>query len=309
MPSTKSAAKPKANRTNFEFEAIGTTWSIELYDPISTAGLKALRRLIAGRIDRFDLAYSRFRADSIVTQMSQAGGAYRLPADAPHLFKLYRQLYDLTDGALTPLIGNVLADAGYDASYTLAKSTSVQLQPPPSWEEALEVSPDGTSLRIKQPVLLDFGAAGKGYLVDIIGQLLGKKGIQHFCIDASGDLLYTGHQPVQIGLEHPDHPDQVIGVARLSQGALCGSATNRRRWGDYHHIMSPTTLTSPEHLKAVWVSAETALLADGLTTALFFVPAKKLQTTYTFEYACVYADDHLEASSGFPATFFTAEGL
>src|SRR6185503_10886775 len=95
------------------------------------------------------------------------GGRFELPADSAALFGLYRRLYDATAGAVTPLVGRLLSDAGYDAAYGLRPGT---LSAPPAWDEAMRFE-DGV-LTTTRPVLLDFGAAGKGYLVDLVAQVL-----------------------------------------------------------------------------------------------------------------------------------------
>jgi thiamine biosynthesis lipoprotein len=286
---------------SFNFEAIGTKWSIDVIDSITSQEKETLLRKIEERIEIFDKTYSRFRSDSLVTKMSQKRGDYMLPEDSKQLFSLYKNLYTLTDGEVTPLIGNVLEDAGYDAGYSLKSGT---LHHPDAWEKVLDYK--YPHLTVKKPVLLDFGAAGKGYLIDILGELLFKNGISNFCVDGSGDLLYKSEkkEPIRIGLEHPEDPKQVIGVATITDGSLCGSAGNRRTWGDYHHIISPHSLKSPKNILAVWVTAESAILADGLATCLFFTPAVKLQSYYTFEYAIVKDDYSLEVSSRFPGEFF-----
>lgn len=304
MLSPKSAPKLKSSSPSavWSFEAIGTAWSIELYKTLSKSKLRAIQAAVAERIEVYDAHYSRFRSDSLVTQWAQQAGDYTLPADAFPMLKFYQELYGLTDGAVTPLIGQVLSDAGYDAGYSLQPGP---LSAPPRWEEVLTFTK--THLNLKQPALLDFGAAGKGYLVDIIGQLLREQGIGEFCIDASGDMLHKHKlESLRVGLENPDDPEQVIGVLELQNQALCGSASNRRRWAGFHHIMSPHSLHSPEHLKAVWVVAGETMLADGLTTALYFVPAEELRKRYTFEYTKVLANGQLEHSPGFKAEFFTS---
>ncbi len=296
-PSTKSAPKPSPN---FRFEAIGTSWFIELYHVLSEAEHRELLQVILKRIDEFDKNYSRFRGDSLVTRMAKKAGTYALPTDAHLMLNMYRNLYESTDGLVTPLIGQVLSDAGYDAEYSLK---SKKMSSPPSWDEVLKVGP--SHLTLKQPALLDFGAAGKGYLVDIIGELLETRGFSSFCIDAGGDILYRHPTArLDVGLEHPGDPSLAIGVAHLQNQALCGSAGNRRAWGEYHHIFNPKKLISVREIQAVWVVAESALLADGLATALFFAPAERLHKQYTFEYALVRADETLEHSTQFPAEFF-----
>src|SRR4051812_41634169 len=93
----------------FGFEAIGTSWYIELHGSHRPADLKRLKAKIAGRIEQFDAAYSRFRSDSLITRISQKAGRYTMPDDAPPLLELYKKLYDLTSGRMTPLIGQTLS--------------------------------------------------------------------------------------------------------------------------------------------------------------------------------------------------------
>src|SRR5690606_11370899 len=157
------------------------------------------------------------------------------------------------------------------------------------------------------PAILDFGAAGKGHLVDIISALLKQQGITEFCVDASGDNFYAteGADQLRVGLENPDNFEQVVGVASISNQSICGSAGNRRKWGEFHHVIDPVSLTSPTGISAVWVVADSALLADALATCLFFVEPATLLSTFEFEYAIVNAAQKLAVSSGFPGTILS----
>ncbi len=284
----------------FDFEAIGTHWNIRINDILSDAQSEILLAHIRTRIDTFDRDYSRFRADSLVTRMSKEAGIYTLPEDARTMLDVYHALYTLTGGLLTPLIGQVISDAGYDAAYSLKSKT---LQKPPSWDDVLDYS--YPSLTVKKPALLDFGAAGKGYLVDIVTELLQDKGITSGSVDAGGDMRVFGTQePLRIGLEHPEDTTKAIGVALIKNRSICGSAGNRRAWGEFHHIISPETLSSVRTVLAVWIVADTALLADALATCLFFVPPQMLLKHYQFEYLTMYKDHSIEHSKEFPAELF-----
>jgi hypothetical protein len=98
------------------------------------------------------------------------------------LFELYRALYTATAGAVSPLVGQRLENLGYDRAYSLRpQPTAVRI---PSWEDALAW--DGRSLTTLRPVLLDVGAAGKGYLVDLVAGILDDAGIPEYVVDASG---------------------------------------------------------------------------------------------------------------------------
>jgi len=305
MRSTKSKTRlslnePKATQ-RLAFDAIGTAWAIDIFSSCTNTRADALQACVLERIAVYDAHYSRFRDDSLIAKMATKTGTYVLPDDARPLFDIYQELYHLTGGVVTPLIGQTLSDAGYDAVYSLQPKA---VQSPPAWEDVLHY--DYPQLTLRRPALLDVGAAGKGYLVDIVSRLLEEQGVDAYCVDAGGDMLYCSQsgQSLRVGLEHPDNTGQVLGVAAIYNQSLCGSAGNRRAWGTYHHIMNAHTATSPRHIKAVWVTAASGLVADALTTALFFVPAQKLAGRYTFEYAVVYDDYALERSPGFEAEFF-----
>lgn len=286
----------------FEFEGIGTHWTIDITKELSSEEEALLLDKIKSRIDIFDKTYSRFRTDSLVSKMSEAPGEYSLPDDADKMLTLYKQVYDVTGGLVTPLIGQVLVDAGYDATYSLVPKNPVK---PLSWEEVLEWK--NPVLKIKKPELLDFGAGGKGYLVDIVSEILESEGIADYCVDAGGDMRQRSGsgEGLVVGLEHPEDLESVVGSVKILNQSLCGSAGNRRKWADYNHVINPETLTSPKHILAVWTLADTTLLADILTTALSFVKPEILRENFKFEYLILNSDYTIEKSEGFNAELFT----
>lgn len=289
--------------STFDFEAIGTRWRIDIDEEVDDGTKEHLLRLVLDRIAAFDKAYSRFRDDSLVAEMARRAGTYQLPADAEPMITLYKHLYELTDGAMTPLVGQLLSDAGYDARYSLTPGI---LKTPPRWEDALDY--DFPKLTLKRPTLLDFGAIGKGYLIDIVGGVLAEAGVRSCCVDAGGDILYRSSEgrPLRVGLEDPQDLGKVIGAAEISGGSLCGSAGNRRKWDRFHHIMDPRTLESPRHLAAVWTVAKTAMKADALATALYFTSPEALSRYYDFEYLLMFPDRTVKGSPRFPAELFTS---
>lgn len=289
--------------TQYTFEAIGTHWVIDIQDNISKEQSDNLRTQIMERIALFDAHYSRFRPDSLVSEIARVPGTYQLPNDAEPMLSLYHTLYRITHGAFTPLIGQALIDAGYDAHYSLEGK---ELRTPPAWDDALIYN--YPTLITKLPVLIDVGAAGKGYLIDIVSELIEKAGIQNYTVDAGGDMRHRTNisEPLNVGLENPSNTSQAIGIAHISNQSLCGSAGNRRAWGNFHHILDPHSLTSPTHIAALWTIADTTLLADALSTCLFFVPPATLLKHYTFEYLILQSDFTVTMSPNFPAQLFTA---
>lgn len=283
---------------DFRFDGIGTRWEISTPGPLD-AGVRA--RLLA-LVERYDGDWSRFRSDSTVSAMAREPGRYELPPEAADLGRLYRSLYDITGGAMTPLIGGSLERLGYDAGYSLRTAGSAL--PAPRWEDVLTW--DGSALTTTAPVVLDIGAAGKGQLVDLLAIELRSCGVDSFVIDASGDLLYCGPDTLTVALEHPYDPAKAIGTVPLAGGALCASASNRRAWGDgLHHVLDGTTGLPVRTAVATWTMAETTVVADALATALFFVPGSELERIFDFSWLTVFSDGSAAYSAGFEGTLFS----
>lgn len=286
----------------FEFEAIGTGWQIDIKEDLSKVREVSLLEKIKSRVDIFDKDYSRFREDSLVTKMSKESGEYKMPEDFDKMFSLYKKAYEITEGLVTPLIGQVLVDSGYDAEYSLVKKdvlTKVRpLQEVVDWNKP--------KLTLKEPALLDFGACGKGYLVDIVSEIIEEEGIKSYCVDAGGDMKQRSenNDGLRIGLEHPEDFSMVIGTIELKNKSLCGSSGNRRKWADMHHIINPETLSSPMNILAVWVIAKTTILSDILTTCLVFVLPEIMEKSFDFEYLILNSDYMISKSEGFDVELF-----
>jgi len=277
----------------WQFDAIGTRWTIETVQPLDTT----VKQMVLDRIARFDKTYSRFRDDSLASALMQPG-THIFPDDFSPLFSLYRSLYKLTDGRMTPFIGSVLEQAGYDKAYSFTKRT---LQLPAT---VSDISWDGDrTITTTKPIVLDVGAAGKGYAVDIVYELLKDFGYESFVIDAGGDIRTLNMQQ-QIGLEHPHDATKIIGVATISNQSICASATNRRAWKDTHHIYDAKTVQPVHDVIATWVIAETALHADAIATALFFVSPRTLEDAFSFEYVRANSRNQLDYSPGFKGKLF-----
>ena len=288
---------PRPESAAWRFEAIGTAWQIDTSEPLPPDVAAA----VTARIDDFDAVWSRFRPDSVVSRIAADGGTWVLDPDSRALLDLYVALHDVTDGAVTPLVGRTLADLGYDASYSLrsvAEPAAV-----PAWDA---IDWDYPTLVTREPVLLDVGAAGKGHLVDLVAGVLTDHGIADVTIDASGDLLHRAADPLRVALEHPGDATLAIGVAELARGrALCASATNRRAWGDgLHHVLDGRTGRPTRDIVATWVVADSALLADGLATAHFLADPARLMSRFDHEFVRMHADGRVERSPDFPGEVF-----
>jgi thiamine biosynthesis lipoprotein len=332
-----------------EFEAIGTSWSIqaEIVDQDTQQEIKtSLQAEIESVVNTYDKLYSRFRNDSTVAEIRQhtcsgnkssnqssTKNSWEFPSHARDLFSFYTKMEEVTGGLFTASIGHSLEEIGYDSMYSLGNkkyhSKKVKTQDSLRFndltitykDESVLLSIPSQPTTSTAPLVLDFGAAGKGQLVDLISQTLGSHYTQptSFTVNGSGDIFHQGNSAITVGLENPYNEQTVIGTVQIQNQALCGSASNRRTWQvgstdfntqsknsqtTYHHILNPHTLESPTHIAASWVIAQTTLEADGLATGLFLVPAPILLDAFDFEYLILYTTGRVEKSPGFIAEMY-----
>lgn len=283
---------------DWEFDAIGTRWCITAVKPITDDTKQA----VIERIMAFDWSYSRFRDDGLIATIRARPGTYVLPADAEPLLSWYWQLYDVTDGGLTPLVGRTLEQLGYDAAYSLQPGDVDNI---PTWEQAMDYLSPVLTVHLPD-VVLDFGAAGKGYLVDIVAELLGEHEHQAFVINAGGDIRVMG-QTLRVELEDPYDSTRSLGYVELQSGqAICASATNRRRWAGVHHVIDPHTRQPTDAITASWVIAESCMQADGIATALWFTAPELLAEQFRYEYLLIRGDT-MQSSAKFGARLYTGD--
>lgn len=278
-------------------KALGTGLLVSTARPVSTDLRAKMKRLIDG----YEHALSRFRADSLVTRIGNAehGGHFDFPDWTGPLFDLYDALHDVTRGAIDPCVGEDLIRLGYDPTLSFTVETDAverlgALHGRPVWGHDV-VRSDDTTLVTHGSVHLDFGACGKGYLVDLLGGLLGglepscvprephpqhamRKDSAHtagatdfnrentfpeFVIDAGGDLLVHTSSPIRVALEDPDDSSRAVGVAEICDGALCASAPSRRHW-------------------EVAVDERTHLAIHHLLNAIDGLPAQQAEASWTY---------------------------
>ncbi|WP_422111975.1 FAD:protein FMN transferase [Gardnerella sp. DNF00497B] len=333
--------------------ALGTGIIISSSKPISQRVQKRIRAFV----EEYESVLSRFREDSFVSRMARAehGGEFEFPAWTQPLFAIYDEFYDATRGAFDACIGADLLALGYD--------NSVQFVPEPagsankdsgsvsgSWSKYrrslpvkwADISRDdsGTTLHTNQPVQLDFGAAGKGYFVDLVTNILkdelGDDSLSDcdFLVNAGGDMracFSDEDYQIKVALENPFDTTQAVGVASIASGALCASSAARKRWKvkDANcladnafesnliatHLINALDGVPSQKLSASWayIPAKTCAFptayADALATALFVSQENDLQKivqTAGAEFVVISPNYALRKTAAFPAYFFAA---
>lgn len=161
------------------------------------------------------------------------------------------------------------------------------------WDEArrasgwgiIEFDTPNQAIRFRTPgVRFDFGAIGKGFVVDRIAEKLLEMEIERFGVNASGNMRFgqspphTEGWPIAIDVPATDANEAGAELlrARISQ---CGIATSGDRWQRFpdgvgaskneysSHIVDPSTNTGVLGHQSVSIIAEDATDADAAATA------------------------------------------
>ena len=335
--------------------ALGTGIIISSSKPLP----QRVQKRIRASVEEYEHTLSRFRADSLVSRMACAddGGEFEFPEWAGPLFTLYSEFYAATHGTFDACVGADLLALGYDNSVQFVPESAASAgknenSSSDSWanyRRALpvtwaDISRDcgSATLRTNQPVQLDFGAAGKGYFVDLVTRII-KEELSgdspadfDFLVNAGGDMracFSEENNQIKVALENPFDTTQAVAVASIASGALCASSSARRRWkvkeasylgkdasGFESNLIATHLINALDGIPACDLCASWAYVpsktcdfptayADALATALFVSQESYLQKivqTTSAEFAVISPNHALRKTCAFPARFFAA---
>jgi thiamine biosynthesis lipoprotein len=258
---------------------MGTMVTIEI-----TGGLGADRpREAAEAIDRafewfreIESVCTRFNPRSELMRLGQVSG--QPVVVSPILFEAVRFALEVaaeTNGAFDPTVGRAMETRGFNREYSTGHVQHTPLADASlrsSSYRDVTVDPEGRTITLRAPMVLDLGAVAKGLAIDTAATTLRPFG--HFAIDAGGDLYLGGRnaagEPWTVGIRHPRLPDAIVETIRVSDKAVCTSGNYERAGASGEtHLLDPRRPASGPKALSATVVAPTAMLADALATAAF----------------------------------------
>jgi thiamine biosynthesis lipoprotein len=278
-----------SERQTVEFSgpAMGTTWSVKIVTgPEGLAGdeSRAIDRGIRDELARINQLMSTWDPESELSRFNATASLEPFPV-APETFDVFRWstgLWQETGGAFDPTLGPLIDIWGFGVDRDVPApddATVERLRASVVGMSLVDLDPDGRWVRKRAAgVRCDFSALAPGYVADRIARRLGDRGLEHFLIDVSGELVGRGQneqgQPWQVGIERPETVERSAArVVPLRDRAMATS-------GDYRnfrevdgerltHILDPRSGRPVHHaLASVTVFDALAVRADALSTAL-----------------------------------------
>lgn len=237
---------------------------------------------------------SRFDPDSELMQVSRTPGV-AAPA-SPLLLDVVRfalAVADDTDGVFDPTVGLRMERAGFDVEHRSRRRVRTAIADTGATFRDVEVDDERGTITLHKPLVLDLGAVAKGLAIDLAARALAP--LQHFAIDAGGDLYLAGTratgQPWSVGIRHPSIDDQLLDSLEVSDRAVCTSGNYERRSSDNadaRHIVDPRSGVTAAALISATMISPSAMLADALATAAFVMgPEDGLRLAARHDVECV----------------------
>lgn len=234
--------------------------------------------------DRLELLLSVWKPGSDVVRINDAAG--REPVAVSHdtiaVLEAAAQASEWTRGKFDVTFG-ALADIwkfDHDQDNTVPDRQAIAARLP--FVDYRQVQVDraaGTAFVRRAGTRIHLGGIGKGYAVDRAAALLRERGFADFLIQSGGDLYVAGRNgdaTWRLGIADPRGPaGQTFATLDLGDGTLSTSGDYERFFIKdgvrYHHLIDPESGTPAMGARSVTIVADSAMLADVLSTGVFIL--------------------------------------
>ncbi|MBI5162652.1 MAG: FAD:protein FMN transferase [Magnetospirillum sp.] len=305
LPLLLKARGAEARLVSWEGTALGAPASIRLYH---TDEGKARAAIDAGlkELARLEAIFSVYRADSAVSALNRDGRLVNPPAELVELLGKSLALAAISDGVYDPTIQPV-----WQLYFRHFTAATVDPAGPSAADLAAAVARVGwrnvengsDRIAFARPGLgLTLNSGAQGYITDRVADVLRGHGFDRTLVDM-GEPRALGAKPDgsawRIGIANPANPAQAVTELDLVDKAIStsgGYGTLFDEAGRFTHLIDTRSGRTAPALAGVSVVADTATIADGLSTAMLMAPVERRQAI-------------LKAAGGLKAIFVTPAGV
>ena len=227
--------------------------------------------------------FDRHRGDTAVTVLNRDGRLASAPPELNTVVERTLSFHSLSEGAFDPTVAPIVdalrSRAADGRSLSLAPAELAELM---ALVDARQIRcQDGRITLGRQGMAVTLDGIAKGYIADRASEVLSACGVQNHLVNAGGDIRAQGSkgpgQPWTVAIEDPAKGGGYPAALSLRNRAVATSGSyeayfDRRRV--HHHIVTPTTASSPQTAVSVSVLAPTAMEADALATAVMVMGPK-----------------------------------
>lgn len=258
---------------SYRFAAMASPCEVQ-FDTDDASLVAELGAAAEAEVARIEATYSRYRPDSLLSQVNRSSGApVPITTEMMNLLHYSARCHELTDGLFDITCGVLRAIWKFDGSNNIPTQAQIDdLLQYVGWDK---VTLTDHAITLRPGMEIDFGGLGKEYAVDRVRMLLAGMTDTPFLVNFGGDLCVSGPRrngrPWRIAVDAVDTDCRDRTIIEIGEGALTTSGDAQRHilknGKRYSHILNPKTgwpVNNPP--RSVTVAASTCMEAGVLST-------------------------------------------
>ena len=261
---------------------------------------------------------STYIPESDISQLNREGHLLLESSYFVDVLNASKLVYDKTNGSFDPTIGPLVMAWGFGPDKTVPDLDSAEVDSLKSLTGFDKVLFDERQITLPENFQLDFSAIAKGYAVDLVADILEKRGIGDYLVEIGGEVRCKGYNEEgkswSLGIEDPTvqkNEQKLLAIVRLKDKSLATSGNYRNYYQKngrtYAHIINPVTgYTATHNLLSASVFAENCMLADAYATAFMVLGvegSKKIIAKENIDAILIFQNDTGKLES------FVSEGI
>jgi len=287
----------KADQTYKESRVLMDTFcSITVVSPSREKAHEAIEAGFA-EIKKLEILINYFSADSELSEINRSAGLkpVKVSKETLDLINIAVHTAEITNGAFDPSIAPVIKLWDFSRQNkkpSVPASNYIRNAIKLVDFEKIQINDIASEIFLSDKGMeIDLGGIAKGYAADKAVDAIKTKGIKSALIAVAGDIRGFGvnstGKPWKVGIQNPrpetesEKPwEDIIASLRLEDRAISTSGDYQRFFFQndkrYHHILDRETgFPAESDLISVTIIAPEGYVADGLSTAVFVLGAKK----------------------------------
>ena len=270
---------------------------------------ESLKLDIDNELKRFDASLSMFNDSSIISRINRNEESI-VDSLFSKVFKVAMTVSAITDGCFDITVAPLVNAWGFgfteETAPTQAKIDSIlQIV---GWQK-IQLTAEGKVEKQDPRIMLDCSAIAKGYAVDVIADLLRKKGVKNYMVDIGGEVDVAGVNSSgvlwRIGISKPDDDPEsrnqdLQTILEISDKGIATSGNYRNFYYKdgmkYAHTIDPKTGHPVQHsILSSTVIAKECIIADAFATAFMVMGMERakelLEKNHDIEAYFIYSDE------------------
>jgi thiamine biosynthesis lipoprotein len=264
---------------------------------------KNLKQNILSELHQFNKSLNTYDTTSIISRINRNDTTVTVDSFFITCFNKAKEVSEVTNGAFDITVAPVVNawGFGFDETENIDSNFIDSLM---RFVGFYKVKLKGNKIyKLNKGIMLDVSAIAKGYGVDMVAELLKKKGIDNYMVEIGGEIRAKGKNPKgkpwQIGIDKPiddvtaSHRE-LQAIVELNNKSLATSGNYRRFYVKngikYSHTINPKTgYPARNNLLSSSVLADNCITADAFATAFMVLGVdKSIELANKLDYLDVY---------------------